>query len=691
MNKFYRAVSSALVVGASAVVTAPAIAQDAPPSTAPAVETRRTPVKKAKTWKVGDAVKARWHNKWTPGKIVRFDGPERILVRWDNWSDFHNSWVTRADLLEPGAEEPDPHAEFLEQARKRREAMVGASPKPGAPGTSTPGSVGQTSDAGISGTPTEEGVVAVDLSEMREIAPGEPPASWTLVPDAAPEVAYTNMPVLLQGGQGQFFEAVRNVAVRMPYAVASHVDAPPGRDETIRIERVNLITGKSMGWASAPSKTRAVTISPDGKRVILQSDEFMPGTKGRLSLATVDGNRLKVDMSFRPYSYEGEPSPGRETDVISAHFIDDDHLLTTSEQGRAILWNLSGKSPKARYTLQVQRSTSPVISPGGKYFACKFERRVHIHDVRTGELLARLGDEDGAATTISKMEFSEDGTRVGGLGSGECYVWDMATGKLLHQVAVPPGHSPEGLELIGQRYALVGHDILLDLEKKLPIWKYDLAGVTHLDDRLLGVAGGRVWFAMQGETKDSVVTGVTLPHKAAVAEAERLPPSEERMLLMPGKVVSLEVRLSGVAAESKEVEQHLRSQLERLGVTIEPNQPIKLVATLTQGAGETATYETTGPRFGPFATGGKQTTVTTKSWKQRVALEVDKQVAWEVTGTSGGIAPGMLHAERGKSFQQDADMWNDPNIGFFMSVKLPKYVLMPRQLQSSRLTARGVE
>jgi hypothetical protein len=140
--------------------------------------------------------------------------------------------------------------------------------------------------------------------------------------------------------------------------------------------------------------------------------------------------------------------------------------------------------------------------------------------------------------------------------------------------------------------------------------------------------------------------------------------------------------------ERAKIMQNLTSQLEANQIKVGQGSMVQLICSVDQGKVEQREYGG-GPRFGPFAQPSEKVTISQKISRIRIALQ--GRTIWEVTAYSGD--PGMMLMRQGnQTIQQAVDEQTKPNIGVFQSVRLPAYLILPRNpmyMGASELNTRG--
>jgi hypothetical protein len=113
--------------------------------------------------------------------------------------------------------------------------------------------------------------------------------------------------------------------------------------------------------------------------------------------------------------------------------------------------------------------------------------------------------------------------------------------------------------------------------------------------------------------------------------------------------------------------------LKASGITVEPGQPVKIVARTEDGKTTERTYETMGGA--PWNRERETVSVTEKI--TRIYVESEGKIAWENRSVS--TPPYMLHRKEGQSIGQAAAASNQYNLAFLNSVRVPAYVPKVRE------------
>jgi hypothetical protein len=211
---------------------------------------------------------------------------------------------------------------------------------------------------------------------------------------------------------------------------------------------------------------------------------------------------------------------------------------------------------------------------------------------------------------------------------------------------------------------MLGMSYLFDPQKQIVLWQYSVnaVGAALLDGRTFG---DRLYcLGKLGTGDDAMLLSAKLPHPPA-ANALASAKLDDLMTITPGMSVSLEVNVTAPGDAGK-IREHLSKAIEKAGLKLADNQPIKLVASNTPGKTAEVTF-----REGLKDVGKR--TLTDQSL--RLAFERNGEVLWQTiskyTATEGRptliLKPKQtldeaLAEEQAKSFE------------FFTRVAIPGYV-----------------
>jgi len=526
-----------------------------------------------------------------------------------------------------------------------------------------------------------------DWSGVEQISVNDP-GKWSLKPDTAPAMEkLTSKPVILastlkskSGGQLGFFEKIEGLlfdrAQGKAYAVIK--DRTPGKELDVKLQRVDLVQGKSQDPIPYPSNMKPVDIDPAGEQILARADfMFSPGrNEPAVSVWKLEDKGLKKVKSWSAQ----EPGNVHKVAPTFAQFVDADHVVTTTFPNKLAMWQVS--KAKAVYKMDLTQGGLPALSANRKYMAAPVNNGVFIFDALSGETLGKMPGDPGIVTNLS---FRPDGTQLAALSPQRLIVWDLEKGDLYRDIYFSSAIAATKIDWLDKGYLLVGGENLIDLDRRIVLWKYQQAAGGA---PAYGEAGGIFWYALTSpDRKERGLFRSRLPHDEALKTAAGLK-ADDLLVVKPGAQVSLSTNLQGDAAEQQKAVQALTAQLKQLGmnvVNVVNGSPLVLQATTETGKTTQIEYRA----FGRLR-GSEKANVTEQI--SRLKFVENNKVIWESVAVSG--APFMLQMKQGETVQQALAPYQKPNLQFFVNAKVPQYVARPNEAGAygaSSLTPQGIQ
>jgi hypothetical protein len=547
--------------------------------------------------------------------------------------------------------------------------------------------------------PFEAGTAKADAADDDEISDGDwsgvetvsvgEPGNWSLSPDAAPELdKLAPKPVILSstvksksGGQLGFFESVDSLLFDRGKGRAVIVihDGTPGKDLEVKLQRVDLVQGKVQDTLPYPSSMKPVDIDPAGEQIVARSDlHFSRGhTAPAVSVWKIGDKGLKLVRGWSPQ----DPDNIHKVAPTFAQFVDADHVVTVSFPGKLVLWQVS--KAKAVYRMDVSNNGLPALSVNRKYLAAPVNNGMYVFDALTGNTLGRLPGDPGVVTAMS---FRPDGTQLAALSPQRLLIWDLVKGDLYRDIYFSQPIHGATIDWLARGYLMVGGENLIDLERRIVLWRYQHDAGRGGVARGYGEMGGQFWYALVSQDrKERGLFHSRLPHEDALRTALALKP-DDLLAVAPGAQVSLNVAVQGDPGAQQTAYQALSGQLQQLGMRVVDGSKLVLQASTETGKSQQISYRS----FGPGGRGVETANVTEQISKLKFVE--NGKVIWEAVSVSG--APHFLRMKQGESLQQALAPYQKPNVQFFASVKIPQYVARPSEAGAygaSNLTPQGIQ
>jgi len=629
-------------------------------ATGPATTTAAAvkPVAKA-VWDIGQKVEVKWGGMWreatiqnkrgewllvnyTPGSVKEWAEPWRIRKVGSTEDNIGHATPNRpitSKMEAPPTEKPGEPAKPMGRASRTEAATAAAEAIKQDPAYK---------EASLAGTPDTV------------LLTGNP---WQVVTDGAGETrTATHSRIELHGTKDEA-RTMRNVFVARGEGVAiiGQLSGRSAFDSTLRVERVNLATGGSMGTYELGSSVALVDVSPDGKSVLVRSDKIQRGSKDRLEVWSLEGEKAKRTLVFYPYA----DADIWKRDVSGARFVDGGHIATVGAD-KLVLWDVA--TGKGVYQAGVSAGTKLGLSPGGRYLVVEKGDMAVLVEALTGKPAGELTLEGMKGAVYG---FSASGKQLAAWGNKAVRVWDLGTGKLYREFSLSFGSEGEGLwgaersvVIPKEGYGLVDGQYLLDFEKRVLLWHYEGGSEGAL-------AAGRVWMAKNDKVRGPELMGMETPNTEVIAAGAKVN-ADDLLLLKPGAKVALVVNVGGDQAERDQAIAGLKKHIDEAGLVLDDTSPIKIVATTEAGKTTERTYRAFGAPMGQG-----ETKVNVTQQRTILRIEVDGKAAWE-TGTLVDAGVGMLSLKQGQTVEQAIAEQSKPNVLFLGTVRIPRYLAKPK-------------
>ena len=576
-------------------------------------------------YQVGDQVEVQERGKWELGEIVGFD------------KDGHTTYVK----LESGAM-ADVHGSF---SIRPYDPSLGAL-------------------AGVS----EQELARVDVARIRRVLPLGG-SSGDFKPDAATTAkpAWKPRPIGLSP-QENFFSHVVGISFAKDGTAAAvgHADRRGSHEGSLsQIEICDLKSGNVVANLRGPRNLERLAISPSGKRLITIGEEET-FVSGPLQLWEIAGDELKHLKSW----HVNKGDRGEKIEWIG--WVDEECVLTVDRNGLT-MWSIAG--PSGVYHIAGDGLKAPAFSPGGKQFAIGANEAVSIHDVATGEMLARIKLDHGFDRRVA---FSPGGDLLSTTGSSTVEIYDIAKGDKIIEAYCGSARSDQGICWLGNEHVLVGGADLIHVPSQMTVWKYE-----HNAESVEPLAGS-VWYVFSSHGNEQIgLLPFQLPHSAVK------PVAEKELVLKPGDDVCIELELAidlGQNAQGQAIsaKDELSKSLTEAGFLIADQSPRRLVARSMPGETKEINYRMFGAPFGQT----QKSSYTQKIFE--LELIVDGQPVWKRQRTIE--APHHLQLQENESVDQAVNRAMLADTGFFRST-VPSRVLptAAEQARTSKLSINGME
>jgi WD40 repeat protein len=193
-------------------------------------------------------------------------------------------------------------------------------------------------------------------------------------------------------------------------------------------------TGKPLAWLEPDPSVRAALFTPDGKTLLTASQPRDPAPRADPHLVRwvvqqreVGSGKVRGRVEFAfPLDYAYEP-----------HFSPDGKFfLAKDRQNKMILWDTATGERYAQVECTTTPNNAVALSPDGKALAAASQDgHLYLHELPGGRQLHQL-------PRVSEVSFqghfapafSPDGRTLATAGPRSLFLWDVAGGKLRHEV-----------------------------------------------------------------------------------------------------------------------------------------------------------------------------------------------------------------------------------------------------------------
>ncbi|HSI34036.1 MAG TPA: hypothetical protein VK986_10655 [Tepidisphaeraceae bacterium] len=666
-----------------------------------------------KTFKVGDAVEAKVGDSWFPGTVVTI-APTKTQVKYE---DGTSGWVATADEVRPRAAAPaavagafkagdlveamwggtwwsakvtgtangeiqvvydDGITKSLKPHEVRNRGTAAAAVPAGKPGR--PAAAELTTPA-----PAPESVAAVNFAGVREVKLDAVAYAVKHDPEpapAAPARALADRPVPLNVPKrattfGDRPERILFTDRTTAQAIVAFHESSRFKDpERGRYRRVDLATGAALELVELEPWRKLIDISPDGKRGVARvrvlgpkdrPSPFDNATNSYVQLLDMTGGKCTPGVTFRPC--------GAEAELSHVAFVDNAHLITQSRDNLLVYWELkpeAGAVPRPVYRLKADHGSRPSLSPGGKYYAVVDGGEIRFVETATGNPLGTLPELK--LTSGGHIAFKADGIVAAVTDRNRVLIVHVPTGRTMKTIPLPPSYAiAQGLEWVDGGHVLLGNRYLINVNKRLAVWSYNLGvGVS-------GVFGGR-GYSLHG--RDAKLVSAVIPHEQALAVQTEANP-DNLLIFRPGVKVGLDLNTDAPEDVRAKIAKSFEEQIKAMGAVVAPDGALRVVVSSETGPAKEM-------EFRSFMGGGGIQKVSVSDKIHKVTVTLDGQEVWKTQSTAG--VSMFLTLKKDQSIQDAIAEQQNRSYTWIPGMRLPTTLIRESdypQPGSSTLTEEG--
>jgi hypothetical protein len=510
-----------------------------------------------------------------------------------------------------------------------------------------------------------------DWGEVKILSPGEP-ATTGAPADPSREAfdpKWKPAPMRLGKTTSQH-EQPSQVTVaggNSPVAVVLHTD--PFAKTLARLEYLNLRKRDASKSSNIVGGATSIQLSPGATRLLMVTKDASQNDTARLDVFGFTNGQAAEQTTWWPFATSRDHGAG---EIRWSAWVDEDQLLTLNGTGTLVLWRLDGKKAKAVYQLDVNAGASPRLSPGRGQFALASGRGAELYRVADGELLAQFGEPASGGPSARMMRyywgggavaFNQSGNRLASINNGNVSIWNTTNGKLERDFYCN-NLTDSSADFLDDSHLLVNGTDIVDLDRRLIAWRYVTPLLTSTS------YGGWRWLVLRRGNSTGIAPVQLL--QPEVLEAANELDADDVLALKPGAKVALDIQLGG--EDQAKAETALKAEIERNGMEVVSDSPIRITAQVVTGNTETKEYGR------GFFNQEDRESVTTTERRYEVEVKVDNEPVYkQVSHIQSAGGPGFVSLKEGQSAQQAIDEQNAKQAANFnFGVTLPRYVVKPK-------------
>lgn len=518
-------------------------------------------------------------------------------------------------------------------------------------------------------TPQE---VKVNWSGSKTVALVPENNDWKYAAGGVPQFDFQPRPVTLPK-KSDFFEGQKGTAINPSAgrAAVGYMMKGRGRDKdgVTRVELCDLETGKIVASGTESGEMVPLAIHDDGQQILMRRNEFGFGNLDRLEVWAIGKGNVSKGLSWIPY----DDANGAARDVMWAEFLDAEHLVTSSRNGKIAIWDFESARPLVHF--QTVEGAVPALSGDRSTIAFCTGDKIGLFDVKSKSVTSMQ-------SVTGRMQwpylaFSPSGQRLACIAFDRILVWDAETGELQRDFQTPGLNIHGGIAFPAENFLLANKNYLIDLENQLKLWQFDGAEDT-------AVVGEYAFFGVNSHNSEGILLPVKLPHAPALDMLDKAINRPDLFVFRSGTSVKLDA--SGIPDDHrKQVEQALTAKLQEMNCPVNAQGTITLKASVSGPTKKTVSFFTSGD-------------YDVKEYRTNLAFEYQGKNAWSSGSTN---IPGVVTIKRGENLESILrEKSKAPNYSFFDTVTLPKFLQNPtvgaanqgqQTLGRSRVTVSGLQ
>ncbi|XZE54370.1 SHD1 domain-containing protein [Planctomycetaceae bacterium SH139] len=516
-----------------------------------------------------------------------------------------------------------------------------------------------------------------DWSEVKQFATLAG-VKWQ-VPESSGELGFEpkRVPLLRKAS---FHENLHSLAVNkvckraiVGYTVSFGVPKPQSR-----LSLVDLLSGTGVHSDPIDAQMRPLALLDNANTALMVGLGDRRGNserKAELQLWQFSGKKIVRSASWVPYA--SDKNGGREDgDVLDAEVLNQQRLLTLSDKGHVVLWDLTSRQPIWHARLS-ERNFDMQLSADRRLLALFDEKTLMVLHPETAEILGSTALAPNTATGWCRLAWSPSGERIALTSISDVRVLDVKTGEWIYDFSLPGGPvATKAMSYPDENFLLLDNQLLVDLESRIQVCEYRGAGDIE--------SIGETSFVALHSDSGGQLAPLELPHPGALEMLQLAQQDPTLFLLHPGVEVGIDV--SAISGPQREAaRQGLETSATQSGYTINASSPIKVVGSISEPKQEAVSYIAAGSYI-------------VNQYTSTVKIQWNGSELWSTSRTN---VPSVLMTKRGQTMQEALDeAGKGPNMTIFGSLRFPEFMQKPSQgraagrrtqaLMSAQFTLQGV-
>jgi hypothetical protein len=235
--------------------------------------------------------------------------------------------------------------------------------------------------------------------------------------------------------------------------------------------------------------------------------------------------------------------------VAWAKFAGVNRMAVLGNSGDLVLWIVQYVSPvefQVHALCRMEAVRVAAVTPQGDFLVTLGSSDPafagHVWRTETGEVAGNLPIPQANASDFMPevAEVSWDGRLVAASGDGRLVVWNLENGQKLAEISgLPP---VKRLQILSRQY-LLADGLLIDTDRQMIVWQYELGDGIEPWDVVRGSPDGRLWLAFRDpdSPEDYLLAGLDNPDhlvKVPLESGTTFPPeSPGRTVIMPAMLL----------------------------------------------------------------------------------------------------------------------------------------------------------